>query len=374
MAQVAIVALAPESKAQVRVPPPTPSILPITVTTIANANGEVGGGWSPISIVETGPGISTTRFAAELLGDGGYADVFAPGGDLEFGADGKTITVTYPTLSSSEPLFIQPLMFAGGAGILREQVQLGITDIITITKTFIAQPTPPTIQLFYRQPSLIQPTVISATWGVAAPLTVVTKTLVTGQIQGGLYSDVISDRGHCNLTISGFNCTIEPLARGDSGRISVTLETLKAPLMTQFLNVEAGSESLVFSHTTTVQQLAATEPRPVGVDVRPGNRRNVVNPKSNGLLRVAILSDPSLDVAAEIDQASLRVGRTGSEDSVAFCMSRDENHDGLVDLRCFIHMPSTGLQPGDTELVVTGFTLDGTPILGRDSILTVPRR
>jgi hypothetical protein len=54
------------------------------------------------------------------------------------------------------------------------------------------------------------------------------------------------------------------------------------------------------------------------VDVRPGDQP-VVNPRSRGMLPVAVLSQPGFDPVADVDVDSLRFGVTGEEDSVVRC-------------------------------------------------------
>ena len=45
--------------------------------------------------------------------------------------------------------------------------------------------------------------------------------------------------------------------------------------------------------------------------------------------------------------------------------------DGLLDLVCQFQNP-LALEPGDTVAVLTGLTVDGTPIQGQDAIRIVP--
>jgi hypothetical protein len=48
------------------------------------------------------------------------------------------------------------------------------------------------------------------------------------------------------------------------------------------------------------------------------------------------------------------------------------NDDGLTDLVSHYWALETGIAPGDTEACVTGETLVGAPIMGCDSVRTVP--
>jgi len=98
-----------------------------------------------------------------------------------------------------------------------------------------------------------------------------------------------------------------------------------------------------------------------------------INIKSNGKIRVAILSTATFNAPASVDMTSLTFGRTGDEKSLAFCHTNreDVNHDRLPDLVCFFHTSKTGFKPGDTFGVLKGMLTDHqTVIEGKDSIRT----
>jgi hypothetical protein len=74
-----------------------------------------------------------------------------------------------------------------------------------------------------------------------------------------------------------------------------------------------------------------------------------------------------------VDTSSLKFGRTGNEASVAFCSSpEDVNGDGRLDVVCHFATKKEGFQVGDSQGVLTGRTVAGTPIRGTDSVLIVP--
>jgi hypothetical protein len=50
----------------------------------------------------------------------------------------------------------------------------------------------------------------------------------------------------------------------------------------------------------------------------------------------------------------------------------DVDGDGLVDMVIHVSTESLALTDGDTEAVLEGTTLDGTPIQGTDSVRVVP--
>jgi hypothetical protein len=112
----------------------------------------------------------------------------------------------------------------------------------------------------------------------------------------------------------------------------------------------------------------------VTIDVKPGSFPNSINPKSKGKIPVAVLSSPDFDATSDVDQDSLTFGRTGDEDSLAFCSSspEDVNDDGLYDLVCHFYTQHTGFECGDTEGILKGQSVDGVPIEGSDSVKIVP--
>ena len=107
----------------------------------------------------------------------------------------------------------------------------------------------------------------------------------------------------------------------------------------------------------------------IALDVKPGSAENPVNPKSNGIIQVAILGTNGFD-ASTIDQASLRFG-PGQALAEGRGHLEDVNGDGQLDLVLHFRTQDSGIQCGDTSVSITGQTVNGTPIQGSDSITTV---
>lgn len=109
----------------------------------------------------------------------------------------------------------------------------------------------------------------------------------------------------------------------------------------------------------------------VQIDIRPFSRRNIIFVWKHSLISVAILSSGDFYAPSEVDRRSLTFGRTGNEESLAFCLRHaiDVNRDGLRDLICFFWGGLTGFQVGDTEGILKGQTVNGVPIEGRDSVI-----
>jgi len=112
----------------------------------------------------------------------------------------------------------------------------------------------------------------------------------------------------------------------------------------------------------------------VAIDIRPGESPNSINPNSQGKISVAVLSSASFAAPDAVDRASVTFGRTGDERSLESCDAGvvDVDGDGLPDLVCRFSTPVTAFRPGDTEGILKGRTLDGLPIVGRDSVTVVP--
>ena len=107
----------------------------------------------------------------------------------------------------------------------------------------------------------------------------------------------------------------------------------------------------------------------IALDIRPGSAENPINPKSNGVIPVAILGTNGFD-ASTIDQASLRFG-PGQALAEGNGHLVDLNGDGQLDLVLHFRTQDSGIQCGDTSVSITGQTLNGTLIQGSDSITTV---
>jgi len=84
------------------------------------------------------------------------------------------------------------------------------------------------------------------------------------------------------------------------------------------------------------------------------------------------LGSTSFD-ATTIDSLSVLFGRTGTEaNPVRAPIIRDLNGDGLLDAMYGFPTFDCGFQLGDTEGWLTGFTLNGIPVDGSDSVLVSP--
>ncbi len=108
----------------------------------------------------------------------------------------------------------------------------------------------------------------------------------------------------------------------------------------------------------------------VAIDIKPGNKRNVLNPRSRGGVWVAVLSDAETPFdALQIDAATVAFGP--AEASAIRFRVQDVNRDGLADLVLRFRIPATGIACGDTEATLTGQTHGGESFSGTDAVQTV---
>jgi probable HAF family extracellular repeat protein len=113
----------------------------------------------------------------------------------------------------------------------------------------------------------------------------------------------------------------------------------------------------------------------VKINIKPWSPSNKINREAKWrLVPVAILSSPDFNAPRIVDRDSLTFGRTGDEDSLAYCLRwpSDVNHDGSKDLICYFHAGPTGFQCGDTEGVLKGKTADGKEFEGTDEVQIWP--
>lgn len=106
----------------------------------------------------------------------------------------------------------------------------------------------------------------------------------------------------------------------------------------------------------------------VAIDIRPGSFPNSINPRSRGVIPVAVLTTSTFD-AGTINPSTVTFGRnlSGPVNSAL----EDVDKDGDLDL--ILHFPTqdTGITCGDTAASLTGQTYAGQTVKGSDSINTV---
>jgi hypothetical protein len=115
----------------------------------------------------------------------------------------------------------------------------------------------------------------------------------------------------------------------------------------------------------------------VVIDIKPGSEHNPVNPKSEGVLPVAVFSSPDFD-ATDIDPSTVYLSGApvaqNPDEGGWMIQEKDENNDGLMDVR--LHFETEGIDPAlfvDGYAVMTGSTFGGTAFYGSDIVTIVPK-
>ncbi len=108
----------------------------------------------------------------------------------------------------------------------------------------------------------------------------------------------------------------------------------------------------------------------VNIDIKPGNFPNSLNPRSKGVIPVAILTTATFD-ATTVNPAMVRFGATGTEAAPLQSALEDVDGDGDIDLILHFSTQATGIRCGEASSVLTGETFTGQAIQWSDSIRTV---
>jgi hypothetical protein len=122
-----------------------------------------------------------------------------------------------------------------------------------------------------------------------------------------------------------------------------------------------------------VFSIACSQSTEISIDIKPGNKRNVINPRARGGTWVAILSDTNgdspFDPLSQVDIPTMEFGPDGAK-ALRYKV-KDKNRDGLGDVLLRFKIRETGIACGDTEATLIGKTFDGQRITGTDTVKTV---
>ena len=108
----------------------------------------------------------------------------------------------------------------------------------------------------------------------------------------------------------------------------------------------------------------------VSIDIKPGSFPNSINPRSKGVIPVAILTTDTFD-ATTVDSTTVRFGATGTEAAPVHAALKDVDRDGDTDMILHFRTQDTNIVCGDTSASLSGETFSGEAIEGSDSIRTV---
>ena len=107
----------------------------------------------------------------------------------------------------------------------------------------------------------------------------------------------------------------------------------------------------------------------VAIDITPGSFPNSINPRSRGVIPVAILTTETFD-ASTVDPAMVRFGPDAA--APVHAALEDVDGDGDTDLILHFRTQDTGIVCGETSASLTGQTFGAQAVEGSDSIRTVP--
>ena len=108
----------------------------------------------------------------------------------------------------------------------------------------------------------------------------------------------------------------------------------------------------------------------VMIDIKPGDEPTLMDPSSEGMIPVAILSSPDFDAISSVDPGSVRFGANGDDAAPVRSMTEDVDQDGDTDLMFLFRAPQTNIACGDTSASLTGKTRSGQAIAGSESFTT----
>ena len=124
-------------------------------------------------------------------------------------------------------------------------------------------------------------------------------------------------------------------------------------------------EEVVFGFTS-IPKLTAS----IDINIMPGSEPNPINPKSKGMIPVAILTTDTFD-ASTVDALSIAFSWNGAAEGHGKGHIEDADGDGDFDLVLHFNIQDTGIACGDTFASIIGTTFDGQAIKGSDSLRTV---
>jgi hypothetical protein len=108
----------------------------------------------------------------------------------------------------------------------------------------------------------------------------------------------------------------------------------------------------------------------VKIDIKPDSDHNPINPRSRGVIPVAILTIPTFK-ATDVVPGTVRFGRAGTEAEPAQYAVEDVDGDGDLDMIFHFRTQQTTIQCGDKQAILTGKTSSGKFVKGSDLINTV---
>jgi hypothetical protein len=147
-----------------------------------------------------------------------------------------------------------------------------------------------------------------------------------------------------------FPCSVHPVMC-DAFRDGVSAGDLIAESNVPGSAVSVGLRSL----SITIEGQATLA---VSIDIRPGSARNSINPRSNGLIPVAIMTTPAFN-ATNVVASSVRFGPSGATEAHRQGHRTDVDGDGDQDLLLHFRTRATGITCAANSATLTGVTSSG---------------
>ena len=138
--------------------------------------------------------------------------------------------------------------------------------------------------------------------------------------------------------------------------------------------VGAQNQGLHGIGSMTVDRIALERPATIlTIDIKPGSDPNGVNPKSKGVIPVAVLGSVDFD-ATQVDFSTVTFGPGEAlpihGDHVENGHVADTNGDFFDDMVLHFKVSETGIACGDTDATLTGQTFGGDSVIGTDAVKT----
>jgi hypothetical protein len=122
--------------------------------------------------------------------------------------------------------------------------------------------------------------------------------------------------------------------------------------------------------STRLDVTIALTKRPIAIDIKPRSFPNSINPKSKGVIPVAILTTATFD-AGTVDPTTVRFGANGTEAAPVHSALEDVDGDADIDMILHFRTQQTGIRCGDISAPLTAKTTGGQAVEGSDSVKTV---
>jgi len=179
---------------------------------------------------------------------------------------------------------------------------------------------------------------------------------------------------------SGMEVTLNVYAEDDETLLDTEIITTYWPMFIGYYE-ESGIGKITVSSVNLVQPafphtaidnvtFGISVVEMVNVDIKPRNEANTINPRSPGVLAVAIITEGDFD-ALQVDPMTVHFGPAGAMDTHNGAHAKDVDDDGDIDLLFHFRIPETGILCGDNSATLIGSTWDGSSISGTDFINTV---